>query len=235
MKRILLIALLAARAQAHDFWIEPTSYRPSSNEPVYLSLRVGQEFIGDPVPRSAARIESFTLRDASGEKVVNGIENGDPAGIITNIKLPAMVGYHSRFSPVELPREKFDAYLREEGLDNRIQARTNGVQRERFARFAKTMLGTSLDAKPFGWRYELVPVGAKQFRALYESKPLAGTLIVALSRDGKKLSARSDRNGLVTFELASGEWLVKSVHMVPAPADSGFQWESLWASITLMR
>lgn len=232
MKRLLFLTLLAVSARAHDFWIEPTTFRPSAGETVYLSLRVGQDFVGDPVPRMAQRIEAFVVRDATGERAVNGIENSDPAGTITAAKSPTVIGYASHFSPVELPRDKFESYLREEGLENRIHVQTNGMQRERFARYAKTILGDAVDVKPFGWRFELVPVSATQFRALYEKKPLAGTLVVALSRDGKKLSARSDKNGLVSFQLAKGEWLVKTVHMVPAPASSGFQWESLWASIT---
>jgi uncharacterized GH25 family protein len=244
MKRILLIAVLALSgaapftpsACAHDFWIEPTNYRPSGGETLYLSLRVGQEFIGDPVPRSAQRIESFTVRDASGERAVGGVENIDPAGVITAGTKPAVVGYRSHFSEVELPRAKFESYLRDEGLDNRIHVRQDGVQRERFARFAKTIVGGSVtEQKPFGWRFELVPVSATKFRALYQQKPLAGTLVFALSRDGKQMQARTDAQGFVTFNLSAGEWLVKTVHMVPAPADSGFQWESLWASITFVR
>jgi uncharacterized GH25 family protein len=235
MKRFLLIALLAVSARAHDFWIEPTTFRPSGGETVYLSLRVGENFAGDAVPRSAYRIQSFVVRDADGERAVGGVENVDPAGMITAGKSSAVAGYHSNFADVELPRAKFESYLRAEGLDNRITARTDGMQRERYARFAKTILGTGLDTKPFGWRFELVPVGATSFRAMYEKKPLAGTLVFALSRDGKKLSARTDKNGLVTFDLTKGEWLVKTVHMTPAPANSGFQWESLWASVTFAR
>jgi hypothetical protein len=30
----------------------------------------------------------------------------------------------------------------------------------------------------------------------------------------------------------SGAWLVKAVHMVPARADAGADWESVWASLT---
>lgn len=235
MKRLLLIALLAVSARAHDFWIEPATFRPSGGETLYLSLRVGENFAGDAVPRSASRIQSFVVRDANGERAVGGVENVDPAGMITAGKLPAVVGYHSNFADVELPRTKFESYLRDEGLDNRIKVRTDGMQRERYARFAKTILGTALDTKPFGWRFELVPVGAASFRALYERKPLAGTLVFALSRDGKKLSARTDKDGLVKFDLTKGEWLVKTVHMTPAPATSGYQWESLWASITFAK
>ncbi len=232
MKRILLIALVAFSARAHDFWIEPTTYRPSGDEKLYLSLRVGEDFTGDPVPRSSRRIESFTLRDADGEREVGGVENGEPAGMIRAGKGPAVIGYHSRFAEVELPRETFEAYLREEGLENRVTVAKDGIQRERYARFAKSMIGGRRDARPFGWRFELVAVNATQFRALYEQKPLAGTLVFALSRTGQRMSARSDQSGLVTFDLGPGEWLVKTVHMVRAPADSGFQWESLWASIT---
>ena len=40
-------------------------------------------------------------------------------------------------------------------------------------------------------------------------------------------------NTRVSFAFAKpGAWLVKSVHMVPAPAKSGADWESLWASLT---
>jgi uncharacterized GH25 family protein len=233
MKRILLVALFAVRAHAHDFWLEPTTYRPSGGETVYVSLRVGEDFVGEPVPRLGQRIDAFIVRDASGVRAVSGSENRDPAGMVTAGDTPAVIGYRSRFSTVELPREKFDAYLREEGLENRIRAHTNGTQRERFARYAKTLLGASHDAAPFGWRFELIPQDGNRFRALYESKPLAGTLVVAISRDGRKLSARTDDDGFVTLPLPRGEWLVKTVHMVPAPQDSGVQWESLWASVTM--
>jgi uncharacterized GH25 family protein len=49
----------------------------------------------------------------------------------------------------------------------------------------------------------------------------------------KRLSARTDKAGRVSLALPrGGVWLVKAVHMVPAPADSGADWESLWASLT---
>jgi hypothetical protein len=36
----------------------------------------------------------------------------------------------------------------------------------------------------------------------------------------------------VSFDLdAAGRWLVTAVHMVPAPAASGADWESVWASL----
>jgi len=37
----------------------------------------------------------------------------------------------------------------------------------------------------------------------------------------------------VRFKLRpGGMWLIKAVHMVPAPADSHADWASYWASLT---
>lgn len=72
-------------------------------------------------------------------------------------------------------------------------------------------------------------------RLLYEGKPLEGALVVALNRNepDKKLSARTDKDGRVTLRLPrAGAWLVKAVHMVPAPRDADADWESFWASLT---
>ncbi len=69
----------------------------------------------------------------------------------------------------------------------------------------------------------------------YEGRPLPGGLVVAMNRStpAAKLSARTDAKGRVTFRLPQpGVWLVKSVHMVPAPAGTNAEWASYWASLT---
>ncbi len=74
-------------------------------------------------------------------------------------------------------------------------------------------------------------------RSLYAGRPLAGALVVALSRDdpGRRLALRSDAEGRVFLPLIrAGQWLVKAVHLRPAPADSGADWESLWASLSFL-
>ncbi|HMC15773.1 MAG TPA: hypothetical protein VKI18_09085, partial [Albitalea sp.] len=48
-----------------------------------------------------------------------------------------------------------------------------------------------------------------------------------------KIALRSDADGRVLLPLSHvGAWMIKAVHMRPAPAGSGADWESLWASLS---
>ncbi len=238
MRRLaFLIACLAVRAAAHDFWIEPSTFRPAVGETFTARLLVGQDFAGDPIPRSSQLIDSFVIRDASGQRPVNGFENQDPAGYL-RIDRPgvAVIGYRSKPYPLELSAEKFNEFLRQEGLDGIPES--NKPHRERFTRYAKAMIGSGTFSQPLGFRLEIVPLQSAPLRLLilFEGKSLPGALVTAIHRDGSRLSARSDRNGRVVFSLPkSGVWLIKSVQLVPAAAGSGVDWESLWASLTFER
>ena len=49
----------------------------------------------------------------------------------------------------------------------------------------------------------------------------------------EKISARTDDDGRVRLRLDSpGMWLIKAVHVIPAPAGMNAEWESFWASLT---
>jgi uncharacterized GH25 family protein len=236
MRRILFIALLASRAYAHDFWIEPSTFRPAAATTFTASLRVGEDFEGEAVPRRSSRIVSFVVRDTAGERPVNGFENQDPAGFVRIDKAgTAVIGYRGKPYPHEISHEKFEQFLREEGVTN--IAPVKGRQKERFQRFAKSIVqvgaATPVDAV-LGFPFELVP-DAGGVRVLYDQKPLANAHVAAISRDGKRLTARSDRNGHATLPLGKGVWLIKSVYVQPAPKGADYHWDSLWASVTLER
>ena len=251
------VLALAAPLFAHDFWIEPSTFRPEVGATVGLSLRVGQGFRGDPVPLQPDKVVKFVTVSPSGsETSATGVPGRDPAGR-GRITEPGyvLVAYRSNPSSLELPADKFEAYLKEEGLEKIIEVRAKRgdsakPSKEIYSRCAKALLdagggGTTGFDRPLGLRLELVPEtspkkfssagGALDVRLLFEGKPLAGALAVAMNRDepDKRLSARTDKAGRVSLALPrGGAWIVKAVHMVPAPADSGADWESLWASLT---
>ena len=250
---LLLWALSAPALLAHNFWIEPTTFTPAPGQRVAVRLRVGAELQGDPVPRDPNLIKRFVAVGPSGEAPVPGVPNTEPAGFEA-FAAPGLytIVYDSGRSPVELDAAKFETYLKEEGLEAVAAARARQGKsaagaKEVFSRCAKALIavggpGSGHD-RVFGQRIELVAEknpytlaggGELPVRLLYQGKPLAGALVMALQRGRTdKVTARSDARGRVTLKLdRPGFWLIKAVHMIPAPADAGADWESLWASLT---
>lgn len=258
-----LLACSSAPLLAHDFWIEPTTFLPSVGQLVTLQLRVGSEFIGDPVPRGDSASSQFTISDATGTRTVVGHEGAVPAGIVraTTPGL-AVVGYASAGTAAEMTPEKFAQYIKKEGLEERVAATgfelskfTDGNKKVRdlFARCAKSLLLTQTTSanvgahegdKALGFTLELVaernPYTLNSgdqlpVRLTFANAPLRNALVVAINRDdpSQTLSARSDAGGRVAFRLPrNGVWLIKAVHLVPAGASTGADWQSYWASLT---
>ena len=240
---------------AHDMWIEPTTFSPQPGEIVGVRLRVGQDLLGDPLPRDPALVNQFVVEDAAGRKPVIGRDGADPAGFL-RVAMPGLlvIGYRSNPSPIVLPAEKFNQYLADEGLDAvaTLRARrnqTNSEAREIFSRCAKSLVLSGAPSegqgdRRLGFTLELVAernpyaIRAGQdlpVRLMYENHPLAGALVVAMNRlnPPEKLAARTDNDGRVRFRLRpGGMWLIKAVHMVVAPAGINAEWASFWASLT---
>lgn len=255
--RVLLasIVLTGAQLAAHDMWIEPTTFAPQSGQIIGVRLRVGQGLLGDPLARDPSLINQFVFEDAAGRKPVIGRDGADPAGFL-RVANPGLlvIGYRSNPSAVELAPEKFNQYLKEEGLDAVAALRasrneTGSKAHELFSRCAKSLVlsgspGKAQGDRKLGFTLELVaernpyevPAGEDlPVRLTYENRPLAGALVVALNRlnPSDKQSARTDKDGRVRFRLQSGGlWLVKAVHMIPSPAGANAEWTSFWASLT---
>jgi uncharacterized GH25 family protein len=152
--------------------------------------------------------------------------------------------------------ERFESYLREEGLERIIELRAERGHAKRaatemYSRSAKSLLlrpgasATRFD-EPLGFRFEIVPETdphdskrtALTARLVYEGRPLAGVLVTAIHRDDASVMVheRSNAEGRVTLPIAKdGPWLIKAVHMTDAPEGSGVDWESIWATLTFER
>ena len=260
MRRLFLpacaaVPLLVTTAWAHDFWIAPPKFRVAKGETVDLPLRVGMEYHGDAVPRDDLTIETFVVLGPDGDAPVRGIDMRDPAGAVTPMKDGIyIVAYRSRRRRLDLPPARFEQYLKDEGLDAAAKLRaarneTEKPSREIYSRCAKALLKAGDGAKDghdrvAGLRLEIVPetnpylvfAGAEMsFRVVFEDNPLESGLVIARSRAEPKhvVWGRTDAAGRVKLVLdRAGEWLVKCTHMIPAPAETGMDWESLWASVT---
>ncbi len=264
---VMSLALAALPLHAHDVWIVPSSFAPAVGQVVGLRLLVGQDLRGEALALVPGLARQFVVQDAVVRRPLAPRLRTATAALL-RVTAPGLqvVGYYSHPSFIELPADKFNAYLAEEGLEAILAQRAGLDQslasgREMYTRCAKTLLRTAPIApiapiaptaattptqadQRLGFPLELVaernPYDSVAGQALpvrlsFEDRPLAGALVVAInSRDGShKLSARTDNDGRVQLLLpAGGLWLVKAVHMVPAPAGAAADWASYWASLT---
>ncbi len=255
LRRLLLAFVVALSLPAHDFWIEPSVFRPTVGETVSLRFRVGEHFRGDAVPRDPNRIVSFEHYGPDASGPIPGMAGFGPAGLL-QLKVPGLhlVGYQSTSSFVQLDAASFELYLREEGLERIIDERKRLGEggkpgKEFFARCVKSLLKLG-EAGPkggfdriLGFPVELVPERAPysltggselSVRVLREGKPLRGTLVVAYADadPSQPLRARSDDQGRVDFVLNhAGPWLIKAVQMERIEEGEA-DWQSWWASLT---
>lgn len=256
---LFLLACVAPRTLAHDFWIEPSSFYPEASKRFTVGLRVGDHFKGEPVPRSDARTVRFVVAGPDGESPIPGRNGDEPAGTC-RLTRPGVytLGFQSNHAFVELEAAKFDEYLKEKGLDailaqRRERRESDRKVREAYSRCAKALIRVNPDVatdasaggRTLGFPLELIeetdmtvaiPGAKANFRLRYDGKPLPGALVTATHRelgDEKKLSARTAADGLVTFQFDQpGVWLIAAVHMIRAPDGVGHEWESFWASLT---
>lgn len=232
----------APGVRAHDFWILPSNFAPAVGEPISFRLAVGQQWLGDPFPRSNQRIVRFALAGPAGVADIPGVEAVDPAGV-ERLSAPGyyVAGYASTNAPLSLPAAKFEEYLRLEGLDWVIAERarrgeSQADSREVYARCAKALVHVPGEPNgrttakgwnfTFGFTLEIVPERAPDtlrpgetlpLRLLYRGRPLAGALVVLMPKTSPQaaVEARSDRAGRVRLPLATpGVWMAKAVHMV---------------------
>ena len=196
-------SLSAPALLAHNFWIEPSTFTPAPGQRLAVRLRVGQELQGDPVPRDPSLIKRFVAVGPSGETPVPGVPNTEPAGFVA-FPAPGLytIVYDSSRFPVDARRREVrDLPERGGAGGDQRRARPAGQERRRrqggllalrqgAARGGRRGAGPGFD-RVFGQRLELVAEknpytlaggGELPVRLLYEGKPLAGALVMALQR-----------------------------------------------------
>ena len=255
----IIVALSAGRLYAHDFWIEPTNFRPAVGDEVALVLRVGQDLAGDRLPYITDWFSDYRVVSPGSARPVTGLMGDDPAGRFTVAESGVhVIGYRSTRDFVEMEPEKFRSYLREEGLDWVINRRAelgdgDRPAREYYSRCAKSLIdadgeeqglawgrdiGYTLELTPEANPYALESGDRLPMRLRYKGEPIEGILVQAFAANhpDDKISARTNAEGRVSIPMERpGLWLVKAVHIIETPEGvTGAEWESFWASLTFM-
>lgn len=250
----LILAAAPAAAHAHEFWIEPCSYRPPADSVVRISMRLGERFAGSPVLYDAEHFENFELAGPAGATPVVGRSGGVTAFGRVGPPGTYVLGCRSRRYYNAMTARRFDEYLTEEGLGHVVELRKqlgegDKAGHEAYVRFAKSILTvgerteSGFDRK-LGDVLEFIPdqhpaaLGRDRKLSvllLYRGRPLAGATVAAVSRGAPERLLKDVTNcdGRACFALPEpGVWMLTSIHMVRTGSDPQADWESYWAALT---
>lgn len=254
----ILALAVASTGQSHEFWMLPQSFALAVGSPVTLSLSVGENFVGDRVGITRSLVSRLDLyARGSRTQLTSAVPSNEVVG---ELNLPqAKPGTHlfaldTHPTVVVLPAQKFNDYLREEGLDAVIRARelsgsSGRPGRERYRRNIKTLVlaGTASDATyamKTGQRLEIVPQtdpftlrpGAHlELLVLFDGRPLADSLVKLWQRPGQPAAAtqRTNKRGMVRFTVPEGgTWMASVVHMLAVRGSTELDWDSYWGNLT---
>ena len=271
MKKVrvtLAFCILTTAALAHEFWLETPRFRLQPGQTVNVRPLVGENFHGGPWSNKAGKILRLvrygpTLADSTDFTPAPGFAPADTFRTAFTFAQPGthVVLLQSTNSFIELPADKFTAYLREEGLDYALTLRQERDQtatpgRETYRRCAKSLIqvgepaatdsacrhvyGLPLELVPEQNPYRLSSDKALTVRVLRSGKPAPGVAVQVWQRqpDGLPTShftTRANQNGRVLLRLSGrGPYLLAAVSMAEAPARlrDRADWQSTWASLT---
>ncbi|MFV3128490.1 DUF4198 domain-containing protein [Niveispirillum sp. KHB5.9] len=256
---LLLIGMLATRtANAHDFWIQPQSFHTLPGQDLPANLMVGDH---ETRQRSPIREKRILVLNSIGPA---GIRDQRPhlslGAVDADMHLSLdgagthLIVLETNHVPITLPPDRFNAYIRDEGLTPAIAWRAANNEsdrpgRELYGRRAKSIIqqgaGTSDITRPVGLSLEIVPethpglLTAGQplpVRILFNGVPLPGAQLVLTDlRPGGDAVARqvTDTAGHTSLTIPhDGPWLLSTVWTKPLADRAIADFETTFSSLS---
>ncbi|HSM41243.1 MAG TPA: DUF4198 domain-containing protein [Afifellaceae bacterium] len=253
----LLLALICTTASAHEFWVEPESFRVAPGERVRAELKVGQDFKGNVFPYLRDRFVAYRVTGRAGASEVSSYDGASPSLDIKSADAGlTIVSYHSTADRlIYRDWETFLKYTDYEGLTRAVaEHRARGLPErdfsETYVRCAKALIqvgpvGEDDRDRPVGMPLELVALanpyagplpGGLPVRLLWQGAPMADTQVAVFRQSGGNLNrtvTRTGADGVATVPLeGGGRFLLNAVRLDPADPNTGDEWHSHWASLT---
>lgn len=247
---------------AHEFWIFPSTFFAKIGEVVELSINVGEDYVGERWGGGSRRVARLRVITPSNDTdVTNSVTQSDADVQLKPFTVEQdgthILALETNNSFIELEPQKFDDYLKEDGLDNALAYRKKNGEtqkngRELYRRCAKTLIQVGEVNNPkiiqnTGMVLEIIPLQNPYFlpkgnpltcQFLYEGKPLKNTLVRCWRRANGKTALefkRSNAEGKATFSLpkkGNATYMVSMVNMVRLQNDPQADWQSTWGSLT---
>ena len=254
-------ALIERSASAHDYWPEPVVDRiEGASAHMTGHLWVGEALVAE-MERGPerARVEVLRVFGAEGMEDRTATLGDATEPPFLRLELPAsaprLVHLQRGITRIELPADRFNAYLRSEGLlrafrERRRLGESAQPGRERYGRCVSALVSPSIEPAPAsvfaadtGCPIAILPArdpshlragAALAFSVRFRGQPLADVAVDLVQRDAQgrvhSMRVQTDRQGLGRVRLpTSGFSVLRTVTMARAEVPDA-EWESWWAS-----
>lgn len=260
MKKIfslVIIFLISLFLSAHEFWLQPEKFIYKSGENINIRFWVGEDFDGSNWSGNRAKVKSLQLYAGNSiSDLAGNISNANGDSLQLNIpgEGTVMVTFNSANSFIQLDAAKFNAYLKDDGLQNAMDYRavhneTDTAGKEFYQRSVKTLIQVGskkdnighptnlpLDIVPLKNPYELKDNDPLTVRILFKKQILINQLVNVWQRRANKTSRQAyhtNEKGELVFKVpASGKWMVSTVKMIRSDSNQQANWQSYWGSCT---
>jgi uncharacterized GH25 family protein len=251
------LLILSFIAQAHEFWLEPAKFRYAVGEKATINFRVGDNFFGAPWLTKLEKLSKVEFHSLKTVKDITALaKEGEKENLSVQLPLEGtyMVVMEGNPSFSDETAEQFNAYLKDQGLDDVYNKRkkANALEKngtEFYTRYSKVLLqaGKRTDdtyKKVAGLPIEIIPqqnpytrkVGDPvKFIVRYNGKPLFGALVKVFNRNNNRTTIQTvytQQDGSIETHISnSGAWMLNVVHIIPS-TDPKAEWQSYWGSLT---
>lgn len=252
---VLALQTLSFICLSHEFWMQPIKFSYRKGEVAGINFMVGENFEGARWSLKRHRIVRLENHHSIGtEKIALDVDTLKQPILQLPLRIEGenLLVMQSNNAYLELEADKFNAYLKEDGLEDILKQReetntTLSPSREHYQRNTKLLLscGTghnSMHSKKVGLPLEIIalnnPYSASvgdevQFQLFFQNQAHRFSLVkVWHKHNGRTVlqNVYSDKDGIVTLRMTGqGAWMISSVKMV-ASTEPTVDWQSYWGS-----
>ena len=252
----ILLFVAFALISAREFWLQPLKFVYQSGERLVMNFKAGENFIGEPWDLKKNQIESLVLQHSStSSSVLDSIkeDGNDNLSLTLRAEGSYLLSMQTKNAVNEWEAEKFNAFLKENGLDEILdrRAKTNTLAsptKEYYSGYTKLLLqvGEKKDdthKKVNGFPVEILtlenPYALKigdpiHFKILFDGKPVFGVRVKVWNRFDNRTTIQNiytEKDGTLETRVSSpGPWMVSVVRMTSSK-QPGADWQSYRGSL----
>jgi uncharacterized GH25 family protein len=252
----ILLCVSIALISARELWLQPLKFVYKAGEKLVMTFKSGENFMGEPWDLQKSQIESLVIeRTSSSSSVLDSMKADSNNNLTLTLQSEGtyLLSMQTKNAANEWEAEKFNSFLKENGLDEILDRRTKtntllSPTKEYYSAYAKLLLQVGERKEDTHKRLHSYPVEILSmenpytlkigdpihFKILFDGKPVFGVRVKVWNRFDNRTTIQNiytEKDGTLETRVSSpGPWMVSVVRMIPSK-QSGADWQSFRGSL----